>query len=63
MGVTLISRKEGSLVRTLEREEIKNLASFNEMFMQKPGSKLQKTIDFVTCPGIIHLVHESEEQV
>lgn len=59
----MISEKDGILKNDLALEEFKKLESFNEMFVQKKGTKITKTIDFVTSPGTIHLVHSSIEQL
>lgn len=63
MGVTLVSEKDGILKHDLDVPDLRNLPSFNEMFVQKKGATITKTKDFVTSPGIIHLVHENEEQI
>jgi biotin carboxylase len=59
MEVCLVSRQEGTLAAYPMLEEVKALRSFVSSEIKVPvGSKLEKTVNFVTTPGSVMLVHE-----
>ena len=60
--VSLISEYEGIIQSISKVDEIKKLPSFFDMHLSiNVGSHLQKTIDFITSPGYIYLIHEELE--
>jgi biotin carboxylase len=59
MEVCLVAREEGKLAGYPLIEEVQQLQSFNSMEIKIPvGSRLEPTVDFLTTPGSINLVHE-----
>jgi biotin carboxylase len=58
MEVCLVSRQQGTLAAYPMLEQVKNLRSFKSLEVKVPvGGKLEKTINFVTTPGSVMLVH------
>lgn len=57
----IISSQEGEIKKINFLEEIKKLESFKRMDIKvQIGSKLKKTTDLFTSPGVIYLSHENE---
>lgn len=57
--VCLVARKEGKLAGYPLLDEVRKLRSFNSMEIKNAvGTRLEPTIDFLTTPGSINLVHQ-----
>lgn len=64
MEVCLVARKEGKLAGYPLLDKVKQLQSYNSMEIKMPvGSRLERTVDFLTTPGSINLVHEDSSIV
>jgi hypothetical protein len=62
--VTLVSREEGVLKAYPLLDRVRALPSFQSLEIKvQPGERLVKTLDFLTTPGSVMLVHESAAQV
>ncbi|MDM9382026.1 ATP-grasp domain-containing protein [Chlorogloeopsis sp. ULAP01] len=60
--VSLISEREGILKSMSQIDEIRKLPSFFDMYLSiSVGSQLRKTIDSLTSPGYVYLIHEDSE--
>ncbi len=64
MGVSLISGVEGRLLRDIDLEPIRSLASYHghRMALRK-GDRLLPTVDLGSKPGGVYLCHVSREQL
>lgn len=57
--VSLISRREGVIQSLSSFERIRQLPSFAHMSLSiAVGSRLKPTVDIVTSPGLVYLVHQ-----
>lgn len=64
MEVDFVSREEGTLACYLLLPEVKRLPSFKSMEIKVPvGGRLERTIDFLTTPGCVMLVHQDRKVV
>lgn len=64
LELMLVSRTEGILEDYPRLEEVKALPSYFEHFLLiNPGDKLPLTLDCISRPGSIRLVHKSQAQV
>jgi len=64
MEVCLVSREDGTLAAYPQMEKVQNMRSFQSIEVKVPvGGKLEKTINFVTTPGSIMLVHANRQVV
>ena len=64
LAVYFISSQEGKVVNPMAVERIKSLPSYFRLSLSNPpGTKLEKTVDMFTMPGMVELVHEDPEQV
>jgi len=64
MEVCLVSREEGMLAGYPLLPQVKNLKSYKSIEIKVPvGGKVEKTINFVTTPGSIMLVHDKGQVV
>lgn len=62
--VCLVARESGKLAGFPLLEEVKQLRSFSNMeIKQAVGSRLEPTIDFLSTPGSINLVHKDKSVV
>jgi hypothetical protein len=62
--VDLVSRQEGILAGYPLLEQVRKLRSFHTMEIKMAvGSRLEKTVDFLTTPGCINLVHKDRRVV
>ncbi len=64
LAVYFISKDDEHVVNTEVIEQIKSLQScFSLRLMNSPGSRLTKTVDMFTMPGMVELVHTNRAQV
>ncbi|CAK0817426.1 unnamed protein product [Prorocentrum cordatum] len=64
MEVDLVSRQEGVLAGYPLLGQVKRLRSFHTIEIKTPlGARLEKTVDFMTTPGCINLVHRDRRVV
>jgi len=64
MEVCLVAREEGKLAGYPLLDEVQKLQSYNSMEIKLPvGSRLEPTVDFLTTPGSINLVHQDPDVV
>jgi len=64
MELDLVSRETGVLRAYPKLDDVRALRSYVSMEIKvTPGRRLQKTVDFVTTPGIIMLVHDDRRVV
>eukprot|EP00743_Colponemidia_sp_Colp-15_P000476 GILK01000539.1.p1 GENE.GILK01000539.1~~GILK01000539.1.p1 ORF type:complete len:431 (-),score=64.17 GILK01000539.1:199-1491(-) len=57
--VDLISKRDGILMKSIESDAFRGLESFNFMSIGlKPGDRISKTVDLLSSPGYICLIHE-----
>lgn len=62
--VCLVCYQDGQLMGYPGVERIKELPSFQSIELKnKPGDSVSKTVDFLTTPGSVMLVHEDGRQV
>jgi biotin carboxylase len=64
LAVYFISNDDEHVVNAEMLEQIKTLPSYYSLrLLCPPGSKLAKTIDMFTMPGMVELVHADREQI
>lgn len=63
LAVYLISQSDDYIINQAMLDEIKGLPSCHSLRVGPSGSRLQKTVDMFTMPGMVELVHESREQI
>merc|ERR1711977_564919 len=64
MELCLVAREEGKLAGYPLLDEVQKLQSYNSMEIKLPvGSRLEPTVDFLTTPGSINLVHQDPNVV
>ncbi|MGG0418677.1 ATP-grasp domain-containing protein [Priestia aryabhattai] len=62
--ITLVSNETGIVAENHVLEKLKSLKSFYRVFhTPQIGEKIYKTVDLFTNPGIIYLLHDSNEQI
>eukprot|EP00300_Choanocystis_sp_HF-7_P010618 c17044_g1_i1.p1 GENE.c17044_g1_i1~~c17044_g1_i1.p1 ORF type:complete len:341 (-),score=49.45 c17044_g1_i1:25-963(-) len=64
MWLNFVSPKDGVLKSSLEIDQIRSLPSYHTMMASvQPGQRLQKTVDLMSCPGFIILIHDDAEVI
>ncbi|MED4217839.1 ATP-grasp domain-containing protein [Priestia megaterium] len=62
--ITLVSNETGTVLENHVVERLQELDSFYKVFhTPQVGEKIYKTVDLFTNPGIIYLLHDSQEQI
>lgn len=62
--VQLIAPRTGTLVGLPRIEDIRSLRSFRDLYMSvKIGGRVQGTIDFLTVPGYVDLLHADPDVI
>lgn len=63
LAVYFISKHDEHVVSGEAMEQIRGLLSCHSLRMGPPGSKLAKTVDMFTMPGMVELVHADSKQI